>query len=108
MPAGVLLGAFFHAFDRGAGLTITRLHTMQIILPIILFCLLLAVLKTVILAGAIALGLTILTGMIFQPGATLGALSACLVMMLMAQQPALLAVFAFVLIIAKIIEVWGG
>lgn len=106
MPAGVLLGAFFCARGWGAGLAITRLYNMQIILPIIVFFLLLAVVKTAILAGAIALGLTILAGMIFRPGATLGALSACLVMMLMAQQPVLLAVFAVVLIIAKVIEVW--
>ena len=81
---------------------------MQIILPIIVFCLLLAVLKTVILAGAIALGLTLLAGMIFRPGATLGALSACLLMLVLSQQPILLAVFMIVMIIGKIVEIMRG
>lgn len=81
---------------------------MQIILPIIIFCVLLAVLKTVLLAGAIALGLTILAGAIFRPGQTFAALSFFLVMFLISQQPVLLAVFMVVAIVGKIIEVMRG
>ena len=81
---------------------------MRIILPILVFCLLLAVLKTLLLAGAIAAGLTILAGAIFRPAQTFAALSIFFVMFLISQQPVLLAVFMVVAIVGKIIEIMRG
>ena len=81
---------------------------MQIILPIIIFCVLLAVLKTILLAAAIAAGLTILAGAIFRPAQTFAALSIFFVMFLMGQQPVLVAAFMVVAIVGKIIEIMRG
>lgn len=81
---------------------------MPAIVVIIVFCLLLAVLKTVILAGAVALGLIIVAGLIFQPATTLTTLSFIFAMYVFDHQPVLLAALMVVVIVGNIVSILRG